>query len=269
MEGPVKPAYILGDRIRLAQVFENILCNALQFTEAPGHVSVSMRVDRKQAVISFTDDGAGFEPEFVKTMFEPFTQAPQDLGRRQGGLGLGLAIAKAIAELHEGSLDAVSPGSSKGATFKLSLPLEVQAHDSRDAGNGKLRANPRMRVLVIEDNRDFSQLFRDMLQIMGCDPDAASTGRSGLEIAKKTLPDMIFCDIGLPGDMNGFDFACAVRADEALAHIPLIAVSGYTRDQDREHAASAGFDRVFPKPVKFADINEALETFSKRKRSGK
>jgi CheY-like chemotaxis protein len=138
---------------------------------------------------------------------------------------------------------------------------------------GSLKADPkkqrRMRVLVIEDNRDFSQLFREMLHIMGCDPEVASTARVGLELAKKTNPDMIFCDIGLPGDMNGYDFACAIRADESLKHIPLIAVSGYTASEDRERAINAGFDRVFPKPVKFADVSEALATFSKDIRSGK
>lgn len=125
----------------------------------------------------------------------------------------------------------------------------------------------RMRVLVIEDNRDFSHLFREMLKIMGCDPEVASTARLGLELAQKSLPDIIFCDIGLPGDMNGFDFASSVRSHEKLAHIPLIAVSGYTSPEDKQRAVDAGFDRVFPKPVKFADISEALTTFSREKSS--
>jgi CheY-like chemotaxis protein len=127
----------------------------------------------------------------------------------------------------------------------------------------------RMRVLVIEDNKDFSHLFREMLKIMGCDPEVASTARSGLELAQKISPDMIFCDIGLPGDMDGFDFAALIRSDEKLARTPLIAVSGYTSPEDKQRAVDAGFDRVFPKPVKFADITEALNTFSKEKSSGR
>jgi CheY-like chemotaxis protein len=121
----------------------------------------------------------------------------------------------------------------------------------------------RMRVIVIEDNRDFSQLFGDMLQIMGCDATVFSNARAGLEMAKKNLPDIIFCDLGLPGDMDGFAFARALRANKELAHIPLIAVSGYTSDEHKERAVHAGFDRVFPKPVKFADVSKALATFSK------
>jgi CheY-like chemotaxis protein len=140
---------------------------------------------------------------------------------------------------------------------------EALAWLQRDSLKKETLQQRRARVLVVEDNRDFSQLFSDMLHIMGCDPNVASTARAGLEIARTIMPDMIFCDIGLPGDMNGFDFACAVRADQALAHIPLIAVSGYTGSGDRERAVNAGFNRVFPKPVKFADVSEALATFSK------
>jgi CheY-like chemotaxis protein len=122
---------------------------------------------------------------------------------------------------------------------------------------------PRMRVLVIEDNRDFAQVIHDILEIKGCELDIAFNARSGLEIAQRTLPDLIFCDIGLPGDMDGFDFAQAVRADKELAHVPLIAISGYTGESNKQRAISAGFNRIFPKPVKFADISEALATFAK------
>ena len=126
----------------------------------------------------------------------------------------------------------------------------------------------RMRVLAIEDNQDFAQVLRHLLEAMGCDLDIAFDARSGLEMAKKAIPSMIFCDIGLPGDMNGFGFARAIRADAALAQVPLIAVSGYTSDDDQARAIRAGFDRVFPKPVKFSDLHEALNTFSNGKRVG-
>jgi CheY-like chemotaxis protein len=121
----------------------------------------------------------------------------------------------------------------------------------------------RPRVLVVEDNRDFSQLFRDMLHIMGCDPLVAGTARAGLEQARKVVPELVFCDLGLPGDMDGFQFARAWRADPQLARIPLVAVSGYTGHADKQRALDAGFDRVFPKPVKFADVSDALASYSK------
>lgn len=135
--------------------------------------------------------------------------------------------------------------------------------------NGALETSSRIRVLAIEDNRDFAQIFRYMLEAMGCDFEVAFDGKSGLELAQKTRPDVIFCDIGLPGGMDGFAFARALRADKNLAHIHLIAVSGYTSEKDRDRAFSAGFDQVFPKPVKFVDVSTALATFSKNKNLGK
>jgi CheY-like chemotaxis protein len=117
-------------------------------------------------------------------------------------------------------------------------------------------------VLAIEDNRDFAQLFRHMLEVMGCELDIASDARSGLARARAILPELIFCDIGLPGDMDGFALAKAVRGDAALAHIPLVAVSGYNSPADVQRALEAGFNRLCGKPVKFADISEALATFA-------
>jgi CheY-like chemotaxis protein len=122
-----------------------------------------------------------------------------------------------------------------------------------------------LRVLVVEDNQDFAQILRDILEIKGCETAVAFNARAGLETTKKIMPDMIFCDIGLPGDINGLGFARALRADSELAHIPLIAVSGYNSDEDRQRASLAGFDMIFPKPVRFADITQALAIFSKRK----
>jgi|GEM_PF-581279 len=120
-----------------------------------------------------------------------------------------------------------------------------------------------MRALVIEDNADFSRLFRDMLQIMGCVVDVVPNAEAGLDAAKKTTPDIVFCDISLPGKMDGFEFASSIRSDEELSYVPLIAVSGRTGEEDRQRAIAAGFDRIFPKPVKFVDVSKALATFSK------
>lgn len=128
---------------------------------------------------------------------------------------------------------------------------------------------PRISVLVIEDNRDFARLFGDMLEIMGCSLDVEFDVRSGLEAARKSAPDLIFCDLGLPGELDGFDFARLVRADPKLAHIPLIAVSGRTGQEDIQRAIDAGFTQIFPKPVKFADVSRALTTYSKDKRGSR
>jgi signal transduction histidine kinase/ActR/RegA family two-component response regulator len=269
IELPNKPACVLADRNRLTQLFANILSNALTFTKAPGSVTITARVEETQVKVSFTDTGTGFEPKFARKMFEPFAQAPQDLSRSQGGLGLGLAIAKMIADLHGGSLEAASTGIGKGATFTLSLPVMPPSLAGEHEHNAASHEKSRVRVIAIEDNRDFAHLFRHMLEIMGCDITVNSDARSGLKSAHEIMPDLIFCDIGLPGDMNGFDFARAVRADSKLAHIPLVAVSGYSSAEDRQHAIDAGFNRICAKPVKFADINDVLATFSKNRPSGR
>ncbi|WP_019141166.1 response regulator [Noviherbaspirillum massiliense] len=118
------------------------------------------------------------------------------------------------------------------------------------------------RTLVVEDNPDFAQLIRDILEIKGCEARVASNARNGLKAAQEMQPDIIFCDIGLPGELNGLEFARALRADANLSRTPLVAVSGYTSEADRLRAIEAGFDMVFPKPVKFADLTAALERFA-------
>jgi CheY-like chemotaxis protein len=120
------------------------------------------------------------------------------------------------------------------------------------------------RALIIEDNADFSRLFRDMLEIMGCEVDVASNAEAGMKSARANPPEIIFCDIGLPGKMNGFEFAAQVRGDADLSHIKLIAVSGLTGEEDRQRALTAGFDQMFPKPVKFVDVSKALAALGKR-----
>jgi CheY-like chemotaxis protein len=132
------------------------------------------------------------------------------------------------------------------------------------SARGLSKEPERLRIVVIDDNRDFAHLFRDMLQIMGCDAIPASTAQAGLELIKADPPDIIFCDIGLPGVMDGFGFARALKADERLSPIPLIAVSGYASDENRQRAIRAGFDQVFSKPVKFREVSEVLAALSKR-----
>jgi CheY-like chemotaxis protein len=118
-----------------------------------------------------------------------------------------------------------------------------------------------MNILVIEDNPDFAQLLCDLLEIKGCGAIMAHNASSGMRLAKERRPSMIFCDLGLPGEMDGLDFAAALRKDVEIAHIPLIAVTGYSSDEDKKLALDAGFDMVFPKPVKFADLTAAIDHF--------
>jgi CheY-like chemotaxis protein len=120
-----------------------------------------------------------------------------------------------------------------------------------------------MRVLVIEDNQDLATLFCDLLEVMGCETEVAFSARSGIEAVKRAVPDIVFCDLRLPGEKNGFDVAQELRANAELAHIPLIAVTGYTDIDEQRRALEAGFDRVFAKPIKFGEIQEVLKSYQK------
>jgi CheY-like chemotaxis protein len=120
-----------------------------------------------------------------------------------------------------------------------------------------------IRVLVVEDNRDLAKLFCDLLEVMGCMAEAVFNARSAMESARRQAPDLVFCDLRLPGGVSGFELAADMRADPALAHIPLIAVTGHARGAERERALQAGFERVFEKPVKFAQMLEVLNDFRK------
>lgn len=145
---------------------------------------------------------------------------------------------------------------------KSEAQVWLDSVDASTSSSSSPRDGSKPRVLVIEDNRDFSILFSDMLKIMGCETEVTYTAESGLDYAKRTLPDMIFCDLSLPGNMDGFAFATAVGTVPELQNTPLIAVSGRTAVEDQERALAAGFHRVFPKPVKFGHVSKALEEFS-------
>jgi CheY-like chemotaxis protein len=156
----------------------------------------------------------------------------------------------------------VSAGQGKGTSFTFSMPLNVQAAQSRDnEPAAEERSTAGLKILVIEDNRDLAKLFCDLLEVMGCVTEVALNAKSGMERAKKRIPDIVFCDLGLPGEKNGFDFARDLRADPQLAHIPLIAVTGHSSEEDQQRALAAGFDRIFAKPIKFSEIQEVLNAF--------
>lgn len=127
--------------------------------------------------------------------------------------------------------------------------------------NGVVLPAFQMRVLVIEDNQDLARLFCDLLQVMGCLTEVAFSGRSGLEVARRTKPDLVFCDLRLPGEKNGLDVARELRADPGFAGTPLIAVTGYVDPEEKKRALDAGFDRVFAKPIKFGEIQEVLKAY--------
>ncbi len=255
-----RPIPVIADPTRLAQVVGNLLHNAAKFTHQGGHTRVLVAVEAGEAIVRVADDGAGITGETLARLFEPFMQADQTLDRSKGGLGLGLALVKGLVELHGGSVSAHSDGLGKGSEFIVRLPLAPDvALDSVAAGAAPTRA--RRRVLVIEDNIDAADSLREALEFCGHRVAVAYSGPDGIARAREFRPDVVLCDIGLPG-MDGYEVARAFRDDETLQGTFLVALSGYALPEDLQRAAEAGFQRHLPKPPNVDDLEELLATTS-------
>jgi two-component system CheB/CheR fusion protein len=244
--------WVDGDATRLGQALGNLLHNSAKFTNVGGAVTVTLRQEGETAVLRVRDTGAGITPAMLGGLFKPFAQADRTLDRSMGGLGLGLALVRGVVELHGGEVTAHSDGVGKGAEFTLRLPAQPEPAPS--APPKLVRAHRASRVLVIEDNEDAAESLKVALELSGHEVALAFDGPQGLEEARSFRPEVVLCDIGLPG-MDGYEVARALRADDDLRDIPLVALSGYALPEDLERARAAGFDEHVAKP---ADL-DALE----------
>jgi two-component system CheB/CheR fusion protein len=247
--------WVDADPARIVQVVGNLLVNASKFTPRGGRVEVTSRRDGTWAEITVRDDGVGIAPEMLHRLFEPFVQAPQTLDRTRGGLGLGLAMAGGLVNLHGGSIHAESGGLGRGAEFFVRLPL-VPAPTQATPPPESVAVSTR-RVLVIEDNQDAAEIMSMLLTLEGHVVSIASNGSTGIDLARRIRPDVVFCDLGLP-DMDGYEVARAMRAEASLRNAYLCALSGYALPEDRAHSADAGFDRHLAKPPSTSDLQEVL-----------
>ena len=254
---------INGDRERIAQVIGNLLHNAAKFTPAGGRVKVcTASVPPTGRVrLRVIDDGAGMEQAILRRLFQPFMQAEATLDRSKGGLGLGLALVKGLVEMHGGEVCAHSDGVGKGAEFVIELPLHATSVVTANPSAPGPEVCSR-RVLIIEDNVDAADSLRDVLEFCAHVVEVAYNGADGLAKARQFHPEIVLCDIGLPG-MDGFEVARAFRADEALKGIFLVALSGYALPEDLQRAWEAGFAKHLAKPPSMEAIKELLESAPK------
>lgn len=253
---PAEPMTVDADAARLTQVLGNLFSNAMKFTPKGGRVWVDAHASDSLAVIVVRDNGAGIAPDVQRRLFQPFVQAPQTLDRSTGGLGLGLATVKGIVELHAGNVSLQSGGTGQGATFVVRLPLvtvPVRVAQAAPEPEKKQR-----RVLIVEDNVDAANAIRDVLEIDGHEVRVAYDGSSALALARDFRPDVVFCDIGLPG-MDGYEVARAMRSDATCKSAYLVALSGYTQPKDRARATEAGFDRHVAKPTDIEELEGIIE----------
>ena len=238
------PAHV--DRTRLIQVIGNLLQNAAKFTPPGGEARVSLRAVGNHAELRVSDTGAGIAPELFPVVFEPFAQGDRSLARTGGGLGLGLSLARDIVALHGGTIRVESGGPGKGSTFIVRLPLQATDGTGVFPGPDGLAEAAHRHVLVVDDNHDAAETLADMVRLFGHSADVAYNGPSAIEKARARPPDVVLCDIGLPG-ISGYEVARALRAERR--DLRLIAVSGYAQPQDAVKAGEAGFDSHLAKPT--------------------
>ena len=256
---PELPVWVMGDSIRLAQILSNLLHNAAKFTGSGGRVSVRLAVDtqRGKAEIAVRDTGIGIEPEMLPRLFETFAQADRSLDRSKGGLGLGLSLVKGLVELHGGEVHAASAGPGCGAEFTVRLPAEPEPAALTEMPAAPTPAGKRLRILVVEDNRDAADSLRLLLELYGYEATVAYTGPDGVTAAEAWQPDVVLCDIGLPG-LDGFGVARRLRENPSTAKARLVAVTGYGAEEDKQRSREVGFDAHMVKPVDPAALQGVL-----------
>jgi PAS domain S-box-containing protein len=255
-DGPPGPMAAFGDATRIDQIVSNLLVNAGKFTDRGGRVDVRLNLDPEgKAVITVTDTGIGMEPVLMEHLFEPFMQAGQPTDR-SGGLGLGLTLVQGLARLHGGHAQARSGGPGQGSEFTVVLPVLTGtfALEPERPPEAAREVVPK-RILVIEDNRDSAETLRMLLALSGHRVQVAHTGAEGLAMAKAEPPEVILCDIGLPGGMDGYEVVQAIQGIPELRSTYLVAMTGFGQDEDRMRAVQAGFHNHLTKP---ADPDELL-----------
>jgi CheY-like chemotaxis protein len=256
VRAPAAPLWIFGDLTRLAQVFSNLLNNAAKFTAAGGAIELSAAAEADQVVIRVRDNGAGIPAEMLPRVFDMFAQVDRTLDRAQGGLGIGLALARGLVEMHGGTTEADSPGLGFGSTFTVRLPRAAEG-DATDEPNRAAGPAPRRRILVVDDNVDGAESLALLLELGGHEIATAHGGREALAVAATFAPDVVLLDIGLP-ELDGYEVARRLRADPRTAGARLIALTGWGSDADKQRSHDAGFDAHLTKPVDAATLAEVL-----------
>lgn len=257
LEGMDQPLFVSGDDTRLEQVFANLLDNAGKFSDPGGRIGVRMSSDPSEVEVAIVDTGVGIDAEQLDRLFEPFVQGERRLESSNGGLGLGLALVEGLVALHGGRVRAISRGAGHGATFVVTLPrVERPAVTGGTDGVGSAEPDGR-RILIVEDNEDAGAMLKMLLEFGGHTVELAGDGSAGVALARTFVPEVVLCDIGLPGALDGYGVARALRAAETDGRAFLVALTGYGQLEDQQRAMDAGFDRHVTKPIDPAEL-EAL-----------
>ncbi|HET8874801.1 MAG TPA: ATP-binding protein, partial [Casimicrobiaceae bacterium] len=248
---PSEPMQLVGDFARVAQILSNVVNNAAKYTPKGGRISLSAARESDEIVFRVRDSGVGIPPEFLTSIFDPFTQVDRTLARSHGGLGIGLTLVRRLVEMQNGRVSVRSEGRNRGSEFTVRLPaadaatapasevIEARATQPSPAG---------LRVLVVDDNRDVADSTASIMRMNGCDVHVAYDGKAALESVQRLRPDAILLDIGLPA-IDGYLVAEHIRAQPENGRTMIVAVSGYGQEQDRLRSKSVGFDYHVVKPI--------------------
>lgn len=254
-----------ADQTRIVQMILNLLNNAIKYTPAGGNISIKAEERDGHVLICVQDNGIGLEKHQLTSIFEMFSQIETAIDRSQGGLGIGLALVKGLADLHGGTVIANSAGLNQGSEFLLSLPLctskEINSKSQYKDSSSPLSLVTRRRVLVIDDNPDITESLLMALELLGYEAKSANDGLSGIEIASSFLPDIILLDIGLP-NLNGYEIATRIRKQSWGKEMTLIAVTGWGHSEDKVNALKAGFDLHLTKPIDFEELDNYLKNMA-------
>jgi len=256
-----EPVPVDADRTRLVQVFANLLNNAAKYTPEGGHIELRVDIRDGEAVVCVRDNGSGIDAHLLPHVFDLFSQAARDPDRSQGGLGIGLALARSITQLHGGQIVGLSNGRGQGSEFLVRLPLaKAEAEAPAPAGSPQSGARQRRgcHVVVVDDNVDAARTIALALEMAGHEVSVCHTAAAAFAVTAQEPAPVYIIDIGLP-DIPGHDLARELRRNPGTRHAMLIALTGYGRPEDRERSKEAGFDRHLVKPVDIAELNSIVE----------
>ena len=258
---PPEPVYVEADMTRLAQVFINLLNNSAKYTEKGGHIRLAVEMQGPEVAVSVRDTGIGITAEHLPHLFEMFSQAAPALERSGGGLGIGLALARGVVELHGGSIEARSEGLGKGSEITVRLPVAPAPDQKQPQLSGdetEARRGSRCRVLIADDNRDSADSLSLLLKLAGYETWTAHDGLEAVQAAMAHNPDVALLDIGMP-KISGYEVARRIRQEPWGQRMLLVAITGWGQDDDKQQAREAGFDHHLTKPVDLADLRVLLE----------
>ncbi|CAB3757004.1 response regulator [Paraburkholderia solisilvae] len=259
---PDVPCVIRGDPIRVAQVIGNLLSNAAKYTPDGGAIELDVRVTDGSVAIRVADNGIGIPPAELADVFNLFMQSADSLARSEGGLGIGLSLARTLTELHGGSIEARSEGIGRGCEFVVRLPVAMTPEYAAATEQAAVAAAPasKRRVMIVDDSVDGAESMSVLLEMLGHDVRVAYDGASALSVAPGFKPEVVILDIGLP-DLDGYHVARALRAQQATAGALLIALTGYGQESDRRRTRAAGFDHHLVKPASLDDVERVIAAY--------